>query len=189
MSILGNPVASRYFTCQVCQRGVLVHRKTFRMSGPVVAIGFILLIPSILGIIFSALLFFGVVAAGGAGVGAGTHQAVANMRRHGIPEPIIAAVVAGQDRKAERMMDDWPLRIGGIVVDAGVPWYQRNRVHAAEAELRTSQTAAGIGTVLGGSFAVFLGVCSFVGGLLGWLLVMRKRVLQCSLCSAVISAS
>lgn len=42
---------------------------------------------------------------------------------------------------------------------------------------------------LGGGFAIFCAIASFVGGLLGWLLVMKKRVLQCSVCRATVSAS
>lgn len=34
-----------------------------------------------------------------------------------------------------------------------------------------------------------LGVACFVGGLLVWLLVMKKHVLRCSVCGAVVSAS
>lgn len=37
--------------------------------------------------------------------------------------------------------------------------------------------------------AMALAVCSFVAGLLGWLLIMKKRVLQCSICGATVSAS
>jgi hypothetical protein len=45
------------------------------------------------------------------------------------------------------------------------------------------------GRMLGSISAIALGVACFVGGLLGWLLVMRKRVLQCDLCGAVVNAS
>jgi len=37
--------------------------------------------------------------------------------------------------------------------------------------------------------AVFLGIGFLVLGLVGWLLIMRKQVLQCSICRAVVSAS
>ncbi len=43
--------------------------------------------------------------------------------------------------------------------------------------------------IIGGGFAIILGVTSFVAGLLGWLLVMKKRVLQCSVCEATVNAS
>jgi hypothetical protein len=48
--------------CKVCDRGALIKKHIFRMSSPVVAIGFILLIPSILGIVFSALMLVGAIA-------------------------------------------------------------------------------------------------------------------------------
>ena len=43
--------------CKVCGRGRLVRRKVYRMSGAVVSIGYILLIPSIMGIVLNALMF------------------------------------------------------------------------------------------------------------------------------------
>src|ERR1035438_4121614 len=48
-----------YLTCKVCDSGTLSSKTVFRMCGPVVAIGFILLIPSILGMLFSAFVFIG----------------------------------------------------------------------------------------------------------------------------------
>lgn len=44
-------------------------------------------------------------------------------------------------------------------------------------------------SVFGSVSAIVVGVTSFVGGLLGWLLVMKKRVLQCDVCGAVVNAS
>ena len=87
------------------------------MSGAVVAIGYIFLVPSILGILFS---FF-------------------------------------------------------MLISAGLTGSSTSDGHAA---------ATVVGTV-----AIFFGVLSFVGGLLGWLLVMKKQVLQCTHCGAVIAAS
>jgi hypothetical protein len=109
-------------TCKVCERGMLVPKKIFRMSGPVVAIGFILLIPSVFGIIAAAVLFFGLIATNVAGPSSAT---------------------------------DTP----------------------------------NVVNVIGQGFAIALGIASFVGGLLGWLLIMKKRVLKCSVCGATINAS
>jgi hypothetical protein len=111
-----------YPTCKVCERGLLVPKKMFRMSGPVVAIGFILLIPSALGIIAAAVLFFG----------------------------LIASNVTGPSGATD---------------------------------------APNVVNVVGQGFAIALGIASFVGGLLGWLLVMKKRVLKCSVCGATVNAS
>ena len=44
------------------------------------------------------------------------------------------------------------------------------------------------GGMMGGAF-LFLIFLSFVGGLLGWLLVMKKSVLKCTHCGAVVATS
>jgi hypothetical protein len=59
------PLAQFSPTCKVCERGQLIPKKIFRMSGPVVVIGFILLIPSVLGMLAATLMFFGVIAYNG----------------------------------------------------------------------------------------------------------------------------
>ena len=43
--------------------------------------------------------------------------------------------------------------------------------------------------VVAGGLCLFVIVMSFVGALLGWILVMRKRVLICTRCGAVVPAS
>ena len=101
--------------CKVCDAGTLTQQKKHRMSGPVVAIGYILLIPSVLGILFSVFMFF----------------TTASM----------------------------------------------------------SHAANGAGSGIAGGIAIFLGLVFFVGGLLGWLLVMKKQVLECNTCGAVVNAS
>jgi hypothetical protein len=59
----------------------------------------------------------------------------------------------------------------------------------AQSKLHDNTETSGFAILFGGGFAVVMGIASFVGGLLGWLLVMRKKVLQCSVCSAVVNAS
>ena len=51
--------------------------------------------------------------------------------------------------------------------------------------LRQSQDAGTNIRIFGSLSAVTLGIIFFVGGLTGWLLVMKKRVLQCNVCGAV----
>ena len=103
--------------CKVCDKGALVRQKIYRMSAPVVVIGYILLIPSVIGILISALMLAGIIANSSGDTG----------------------VIAAQ-------------------------------------------------TLAGGIVFVF-GIASFVGGLLGWLLVMKKKVLRCSVCSSTVNAS
>lgn len=98
--------------CKICDRGALILKRKFRMSTPVVVIGFLLLVPSVSLILFLAAVF------------------------------VVAAI-----------------------------------------------TQAPRATALVGAFELLLGIGAFISGLLGWLLVMKKRVLQCSTCGAVVNAS
>ena len=93
-------------TCRVCNAGVLEMKTKYRMSVPVILIGYIFLIPSVLGMFVGGVTLFS----------------------------------AGAD----------------------------------------SAAACGI--------SVFVIVASFVAGLFGWLLTMKKKVLQCSNCGAVVNA-
>jgi hypothetical protein len=104
--------------CKTCDVGILQKIRKYRMSGVVVAIGYILLIPSVLGVMFSIFAFFTTMSAA-----SGTKDAAAT------------------------------------------------------------------GAVIAGGIFIFFGIASLVGGLLGWLLVMKKDVLQCSHCGAVVAAS
>jgi hypothetical protein len=63
-------------------------------------------------------------------------------------------------------------------------WLQQQEVAR-----RSQAFAKGLVSLLGSGFALALGVSCFVGGLLGWLLVMRKKVLACTVCGATMSAS
>jgi hypothetical protein len=96
--------------CKVCDKGLLGKKKKYRMSGPVVAIGYILLIPSVLGIAFSLLML-----------------------------------------------------------------------------VMTTASRGGVGLAEG--IIIFVALGFLVMGLLGWLLVMKKQVLQCSICGAVVNAT
>jgi len=111
-----------YPTCKICDRGTLMPRKIRRLSGPAVAIAYILLIPSILGMAACAILLIVSLLAGVAGAAHGSAFATA---------------------------------------------------------------FAGIGAIA----FVYIGILSFVFGLVGWLLIMKKHILQCVYCGAVVDAA
>ncbi|HZQ51338.1 MAG TPA: hypothetical protein VFB14_04025 [Bryobacteraceae bacterium] len=188
----GMPQAQQWYTagrarggygisCKVCDRGTLLPKKRFRMSPPVVVIGFILLIPSVCGIAFAVLLIFGSLSAAGvSGVQSSTlrRQAIAEMRRNDVPPSVIRAVLANPDLDADDLI-------------SRLPMYQISWIKDAEAKLKRAPATVigGAGMALFGSgFAVIIGIGSFIGGLLGWLLVMRRRVLQCTVCGAAVDA-
>jgi len=147
------------------------------MSGPAVVIGFILLIPSILGILFGGLTFLltaiGTVASADKKVsGADLVSIKSDLTAANVPEDIIADVCA------EQQVSDTRLNLARLNSS------QRLAVHAAELKISTAKAAPALAACCG---VIMIG--SFVGGLLGWLLVMRKTVLQCFRCGAVVAAS
>ena len=222
-------------TCRVCERGALVPKNIYRMSGPVVAIGFILLIPSILGKIASALMFFGVIAYKGdePSIPPATTERIDSQNPQSDDE-FRRACAAGVNESVKEQSSGLPTLVSVVHIcecslDASkqgnfsasttnacaVRWlqaddqipsakteapylkvyksyvdplgYQDALAREKEAEQPTAHLAWF--HVLGGAFAIALGIASFVGGLLGWLLVMKKHVLRCSVCSATVSAS
>jgi len=42
---------------------------------------------------------------------------------------------------------------------------------------------------IAGGLSFLVIIMSFVGGLLGWILIMKKKILQCTNCGAKVSAS
>lgn len=165
----------RDIPCRTCESGQLKKRKRYRMSGVVVLIGYILLIPSLLGI---AAATMGIVATGSATeevTGSMKEAVQGKLRAAGVP-PSIVEWVSAQQRVSRAELDQ--------LAEA-----QRQAVQQAKLELAAGTVGAGAGAVLAGGAALLFGVLSLVGGLLGWLLVMKKVVLQCNACGAVVAAS
>jgi hypothetical protein len=201
----GNP------TCKVCDKGSLRLKKLHRMSGPVVAIGVILLVPSVFGMLFCAvmLLAFNTSVGPALGVNAnGSGQPYqsaedakfrksckegfigANSQLPGISAPQFCECalsvyketgsIEGASRTCADRGLDGTLEQPSQDVDA---LYSSDTSNATKAGLITAVT------VFGNAFFLGWGIAFFVSGLLGWLLVMRKRVLQCDFCGAVVNAS
>ncbi len=160
----------------------MTRKRVYRMSGPAVVIGFILLIPSILGMLFGGLTFL-TAAIGGTAAAANKLPAAAleSVRRdltaQRVPEDIIADVCA------EKHVSDTRMNLARL--DSG----QQVAVRAAELSISTAKGAPALAACCGGGFSIMILIGSFVGGLLGWLLIMRKTVLQCFRCGAVVAAS
>jgi hypothetical protein len=145
------------------------------MSGPVVVIGFILLIPSVLGMLFGILMLV-LTAATTSQISPTIEKEVrSQLVAQRVPEPVIVKVVASKP------VDDSELQT--------LTSQQVSAVHQAEISASGGKLGAGAGAALVGGFSIFVIVASFVEGVFGWLLIMRKRVLQCSRCGAVVPAS
>ncbi|SRR6266496_4726219 len=165
------PIPGQNPLCRTCGEGALIKRTKFRMSGPVVAIGFILLVPSALGMLFGALMLILTGTYSSHISASGEREIRVRLAQQEIPEPIIAEVASGKPVPGEQLT---PLT-----------YPQRAAVHDAQSSLSAQNVGAGMAV----GFSLFVIIASFVGGLLGWLLIMRKRVLECARCGAIVPAS
>ena len=163
--------------CKVCDSGAMQHQKVNRLSGPAVAIGYLLLIPSICGIILAASMFLMVIFGAAATASGETAREVhmEALEDLDIPTELVGKIQRDEDLSAaerESLTNE-----------------QRSAIDAIELSMAGSAAAGGCFAFLGTTFAAFIAVTSFVGGLIGWLLVMRKKVLRCDHCGAIVEAA
>ena len=92
-----------------------------------------------------------------------------------VPESVISKVIDGES------ISDVQL--------ARLTAQQMSAVREAQLTVSGNRLGAGAGTACAGGFSIVIMIMSFVGGLVGWLLIMRKRVLQCTRCGAIVAAS
>lgn len=161
--------------CNICQEGALKPRKKYRMSSPVVLIGYILLIPCVIGMLFGFLLLVG-TSASSVDVSETTRNAVrTQLAEADIPDRLINQVLTGDGiSEGEKQT---------------LTYAQRSALDDAQLTHSVGQVGSGAATLLAGGFSLVIIVSAFVGGLLGWLLIMKKKVLQCGNCGAVVNAS
>lgn len=111
--------------CKACESKHTMKPTKVRKMSPIVAfIGWLMTIPSILGLLFALLLF-------------------------------ISSIMTGSDSGMENM--DAPEALG---------------------------TAIGLGIGIGAS--LLIGISSLIGGLIGYILIMKKKVYKCELCGYII---
>lgn len=161
--------------CRVCDQGQLFHSKVHRLSGPAVTIGYILLVPSLLGILLS--LFF--LMASWVGAASTVTKLSADTRE--------AILTTGVPLELRQKLDQGHLVTESEMVNLTA--VQRSAVESANRQIAASVTGSGCAAACGTGLAGIGAVFSFVGGLVGWLLVMKKRVLKCSLCGATVAVS
>lgn len=156
--------------CKICDEGELLKKKQYRMSGVVVFIGYILLIPSFFGILISSFFLISAVLFTEITDGAIETQAETKLIEADIPELI-----------SEQILNSEPVSEKDL--DTLLP-EQRQIIDEVIRELSVANTVGAVGGVFFGGISIFMFIISIVGGLLGWLLVMKKKVLQCAICGA-----
>jgi hypothetical protein len=175
------------------------------MSGPVVAIGFILLVPSVLGMIFCAAMLLGVNVLTGTllatsadhpyqsaydadfrrNCALGTVNPVSQQRTEQFCECALPLVKDGHDFGLVIQMCNHRLNNGTLAK----PSAEIDALYTDTSPKTGSAGGTAALSILGDAAFLYLGITFFVSGLLGWLLVMRKRILQCDVCGAVVTAS
>ncbi len=162
--------------CKTCDKGSMQRKKIYRMSGVVVFIGYILLIPSILGVLGSAAMAALSMAGGAAAATAELDsKSFDDLRANKIPEAVITKL-----RRGNAITED---DLQGLNQD------QRDKVKLQESALIMGRGGAAGVAALGAGMFICMGVSCLVSGLLGWLLVMKRWVLQCTNCMAVVESA
>lgn len=163
--------------CKTCDAGTLAPKKTYRLGPLVGVIGWIFLLPSLALMLLGVLGLFGAGAAAAAGDGAFrlSEQRTAALERSGASAELVERIESGGAVGQDQLADLSPLG-ARAVADAQL-----------ERSAHEAGTAVGAGIVgAGGILLIGWGLCS---GLLGWLLTLKKRILQCDACGAAVAAS
>jgi hypothetical protein len=151
----------------------MVRKKTHRMSGPAVIVGYVFIVPSVLGMLFGLLMLFASGNASASAAESARSEVATNLRNANVDEAVIERVLAGHE-----------------VDSQALPTYdQQFAVSSAQGQLAGAKIGGGAASVIGAGFSLFMIFSSFIGGLIGYLLTMKKQILQCSACEAVVQAS
>jgi hypothetical protein len=224
-------------SCKVCDQGILIHKRIYRMSAPVVAIGYILLVPSLLGIATCVLLLLGVISYNDhatnpydkivrqplnaedafrvACINGSRQEPIFTEKQGRLECECVLQAIQGQKGTPEENQNE--LRDVTAKLNQGILDRQNTKLTAATLfcaeHLNSSSTLTDSGKyiydrleapedtenkvnvstrlvhIVGEGWSVFWLIASFIAGLLGWLLVMKKKVLKCNVCGAIINAS
>jgi hypothetical protein len=156
--------------CTACNQGTLVRTTIRRMNGFLVVVGFILFIPSVVGVLI------GGIGALGSGVFASQAKRTpeeirTELKGVAVPDPMIDQLVAGNPVTKEQL--------------AGLNEQQQMAVGKATIAIIARKAPAG--AMVGGSIVILL--ISVVLGVVGWLFIRKKWVFLCTKCPAVVPAT
>ena len=93
-------------TCQTCNSGELESQRVYRLEGPAVTIGYVLLVPSILGILAAIAIGVGSwVASAGALSTEATKGVRAERYAEDFPPDVADALLSGEEISEERLLE------------------------------------------------------------------------------------
>ncbi len=204
-------IGGSFIRCEECDRGILSRKTAFRLRGPLVVIGFLLLIPSFLGVVACVSMLIGINADIVSSESAQSRQTAADATfRRNCARDVRRSVRAGGLESSQVLTEEYcecalatfnetksdalaAKECGERAQDGtlGVPAQEVDVVYAADDADGTRSTARPqflLGSV-SSALLVGLGISFFFAGLLGWLFIRKKQVLRCSACDAVVNAS
>lgn len=204
-------IGSPYTRCIECDRGILSRKTAHRLSLPSVIVGYFLLIPSILGLLSCVCMLVAINAAILSSESAQPAQTAADTTfRRNCSQNVQRSVRAGGLEPSRVLTEEYcecalatfkatksePLAVkecGERAQDGTLGGLARNVdvLYVADDGDRMKNPAAPqfLLSPLSSTLLIGMGAAFFVAGLLGGLLVIRKRVLQCSSCGAVVNPS
>jgi hypothetical protein len=210
-----DPEPSIPVTCKVCERGTLAKKSVHRLSLPAVVLGYLLLVPSVIGLFVSGFLFVH-AAVSRSGNASDSPSAVADSFNRSfrgsclknfnesfqkstgtLPPPLVA------EGYCECALSHYKETLSTAkATDActkdfsegslSTPDQATQNLYLEAAQVETPVQSAASDTLIptiDPDVAILMIVVFLIVGLIGWLLVMKKRVLQCSQCSATVNAS
>jgi hypothetical protein len=166
--------------CEKCHGGEMRPTKVFRLSGCLATLGFFLLIPCFLLLCF-ALLFgaLGMAATGSASVKVteqAKQDAITKLRAmEGIPPGVISNFQP-------------TARVSDTSLTALEP-PQREQVHQIQSSYDAQVAGAAVGTgfaaLFGGGLVIIMFVIAIPGLIIGFVLILRKKVWKCQTCGYI----
>ncbi len=156
-------------TCKVCDQGTLIKRRMYRLSGPIVLIGYLFLLSSVGAIVVGLLLLF-YTGATSSEASESIKQEIRNKLTEADVPPSIVEDVLNRKRVSQDQV-------------TGLSPKQMTAFFNARQSYRGTSVASNLMPLMALIYP------AFGSGLLGLLLTMRKKVLLCPSCSAVVNAS
>jgi hypothetical protein len=166
--------------CDKCHQGQMHPTKVFRLSGCLVAIGFIILIPCFVLLCFAVLA--GVI--GTAATGSATITVTERAKQETVVklqaiEGLPAAVVSDFQLDA-RISDETFASLTSI---------QSNEVRRLQSSYDAMISGAALGTgfaaLFGGGLVIIMFVIAIPGLIVGFVLILRKKVWRCQMCGYI----
>jgi len=162
--------------CKVCDNGSLYKKKIYRLPSPIFVFGYIFLIPSLLLIPIVILLFLTGIIGGPARIKKINQETRLKLEAAKIPQAVI-------DKSSRSLLSLNAIDLQGL---------SKEQIRLIK-KLQFDNAKGNVSTVAAGGFAVLLsiilGLFAVIGTIVGFLLTMKKKVLQCSGCEAIVPIS